>query len=324
MLDPSSRRFPGLALALLLALGLGAAPAAHAADDLDALNEELRVSVARVQYVLDKVRGLDYPLGVQDRIRKKDLVREGKSLMTSAATVAWTDEDGILRLVDSLADLRARAEAFVETVAPTWEKPRRQERATDRSPFQEVLELHDVVEDLEARYDRLTWSERAHAKEMIQQGEDIVAAIKAVRESDHVTRQDLVRKLIGVREELAALAGDARTRRTSGYAFVPTHRTRAPWTQVDHRENGFTAVRVRFLPPQSAYVTVQNDSEESRPLFLELEFHDAAGAPTGSGLYETAPLEELRAGEIREVLVPIFPTHPRFWEETRTFTAYLD
>jgi len=324
MHDFSVRLAAGLALALALLLGLASAPSARAAGDLDSLNEELRVSVARLQYALDKIRVLDYPLGAADRQRRRDLIREGKYLMERSATVAWADEQTILELTDALGDLRGRVEDFVETVVPSWEKPRRDPGSAMGSPFKEVRQFHDVAQDVETRYGGLSSSEREQAKALIQQGEDLVAGVKSVKERDHVEREELLRKLVSVREELAMLAGEARVQRSPGYAFVPTHRVRAPWTQIDHRENGFDAVRVRFLPPQSAYVTLENESDERRPVFVELEFHDAAGAPTGSGNYETAPLEEMAPGEVREVLVPIFPTHPRFWQETQTFTVYLD
>jgi hypothetical protein len=100
--------------------------------------------------------------------------------------------------------------------------------------------------------------------------------------------------------------------------------TRQQWTDVDHVENGFEAMRTRFLPPGSAHVTVKNLTDEARHLFVELEFFTAAGDRTGEGVFETARLEELRPGEVREVLVPVRPTHPQFWEATKGFTIYLD
>lgn len=321
-----SQAVPRRACRLRLALGLVlctvlAAPAV--AQDLDSLNEDLRVSVARLQYALDKLQGISFTLGVDDRRQRKALVREGKFLMERAARTGWGDETNLIDTTRQIDDLRVRVDRFLDDVAPVYERPQRTQLREWRSPFQQVLAFHDVAEDA-LRVPGLNDRERREIRMIIQQGEDIIREIRAVRESDHVVRGELVEDLIALRESLEGYVAASKIDRAPGYAFIPAHRVPQAWTSIGHTENGLTALRTRFLKPSTAYVTLRNDSPERRPVFIELEFYDAGGDLTGDGVFETAPLAELRPGEVREVLVPIFVEHSRFWNATESFAIYLD
>lgn len=325
MLDRAVRRaLPGLAGVLALTLVVFPIPAAGAPDDVDATNEELRVSTARLQFAMDKLTALDFPLGGDDRRTKRDLVRESRLLMSQAATLAWDDVESMLAMMDAMAEVRARVDDFLDHVQPSWERRRRSPRHTYRSAYMEVVKFRDVAEDLERSFGGLNDAEREEVKDLIQAGDDEVAFIKEVRESDHQERDAAVRRLIAIRTELAEWLWRSAENRRQGHAFIAQDRTHHMWLNLDHQENGFEALRARFVRPQSAYVTVRNATDEARPLFVELEFFDVAGEATGDGAYETAPLEEIRPGEVREVLVPIFPTHPRFWDATTDYRVYLD
>jgi hypothetical protein len=127
-----------------------------------------------------------------------------------------------------------------------------------------------------------------------------------------------------VRTELQSLHAAGQTDRRRGYSFVSQSRTHHSWTDVHHVENGFEAMRTRFVAPGTAYVTLKNMTDEARHVFVELEFFTAAGDRTGEGVFETASLEEFRPGEIREIMVPVYRSHARFWDATRSFSIYLD
>jgi hypothetical protein len=316
-----------LALVASMALVLAGASALPAwADDTPAdAMEELRIATARLQYALEKCDRIGYPVGGTDRRLRADILDRGRVLMKQAATVSRDNEEGIAALLQELAGVRQEALDFVERVVPIWQEPsKRPEAGLYRSAYAEVVKFHDVVEDVRQVLGTVSVAEGARVDELEQQGEDTVAAIKVVRERDHEQRAELVRKLMAIRSELQDIHDGALTDRTKGFAFVPLRRSGQLWTDVSYTENGFSALRTRFIEPGSAYVTVRNDGDEMRPAFVEIEFYDATGDRTGGGTYETAELEELRPGEVREVLVPIAPERAGFWDATRGYSLALN
>ena len=74
-----------LVLAGLLAAAL-LVPAAGA-QDLDSLNEEMRVETARLEYALEKVQKIRFPVTGDDLRARKSLLKEGRFLMKQAAQV---------------------------------------------------------------------------------------------------------------------------------------------------------------------------------------------------------------------------------------------
>jgi hypothetical protein len=308
-------------LALLAALVV---PSAFA-QDLDALNEDLRVQTARLEYALEKVQKLSYPMGADDRRARKNLIRNGRYLMKQAAQVPRGGEGQIEGLLEAMDVARTNTLEFLEGARPVWlEDQGRAPQAGYRSAYMEVIKFQDVAEDAERARDAMSAQDVARTSEIIRRGEDLVGEIKGIRESDHAGRDIRIAEMIDIRTELTDLAFATTQSKVKGYPFVALRRSGKQWTDVHHAENGFTAVRTRFLEPGSAYVTVENVSDELRHLFIELEFFSEGGDRTGEGVFETNSLEELRPGEIREVLIPIYRSHPQFWEVTRGFTIYLD
>lgn len=309
-------------LATLLAL---LSSLAASAQDLDSLNEDLRVETARLAYALEKIQRIGYPLGTDDRRSARALLRDGRFLMKQAATTSPRDVERIREVIGQLQAARVEADTFLEHVAPAWDQQVDPEGPrTYRSPYMEVIKYRDVAEDTWRGRDTLTAEERERARELIVQGDELVLDIKAVRESDHEAREERVSHLMQIRQELQALDRLDQEPRTRGYPFLSLRRARVPWTPLEHAENGFRALRTRFIEPGSAYVTVENATDEMRHLFVEMEFFTEAGDRTGHGVFETAELQELLPGEVREVLVPVYRDHPRFWQVTRSFTIYLD
>lgn len=314
-----------LPLAGLLALTL-LGPAAGA-QDLDSLNEEMRVETARLEYALEKIQNIRFPVTGDDLRVRKELIKEGRFLMKQAAQVPRDASAQIIEITRLLADKRVETSRFLEEVRPLWAEQSRAQQSRPggyRSAFVEVVKFHDVLIDAESVQDALTGEEVARVAELRRSGEDLVAQIKVVRESDHRERDRVVGELIKVREELQALHGAGQMDRRRGYSFVPQSRTRHSWTDVHHVENGFEAMRTRFVAPGTAYITLKNLTDEARHVFVELEFFTAAGDSTGEGVFETALLEEFRPGEIREILVPVYRSNAQFWNVTRSYTIYLD
>ena len=65
--EPRHRVFVGTVLTAVLLACFAAPSVVVAADELDSLNEDLRVSTARLQYAMDKLRSVHYALGGDDR-----------------------------------------------------------------------------------------------------------------------------------------------------------------------------------------------------------------------------------------------------------------
>ncbi len=308
----------GLMTALLV-------PAAGA-QNLDSLNEEMRVETARLEYALEKVQKIRFPVTGDDLRARKALLKEGRFLMKQAAQVPSDAPNQIEEITALMEAKRVEARRFMEEVKPLWaeQTATHSNRGGYRSAYAEVLKFHDVQLDAESVLDHLTADEAARVAELRQTGENLVAQIKTVRESDHRERDRLVGELMKVREELQALHGAGQSDRRRGYSFVAQSRTHHAWTEVHHVENGFEAMRTRFVSPGTAYVTLKNLTDEARHVFVELEFFTSAGDSTGEGVFETASLEEFRPGEVREILVPIYRSNDRFWTVTRSYTIYLD
>jgi hypothetical protein len=191
-------------------------------------------------------------------------------------------------------------------------------------PILDVNAFHDVAEDALSVLGGLSPAERRRVREVIQEGEEGIARVKTIGDSDHVARESELRHVNGLTRELQELHQAGMSDRRVGIPFVEARSAASGWTTVDQAENGFEVVRVRFVRPGSAHVTVRNATGAKKPLFVELEFTDMTGAPTGSAAYQTAALEEVAPDEVREVLVPIAPTHERFWDVTEGFTVHVE
>lgn len=314
-----------LVLTGLLAVALFV-PAAGA-QDLDTLNEEMRVETARLEYALEKVQKIRFPVTGDDLRERKELLKEGRFLMKQAAQVPRDAENQILEITSLMAAKRAETTRFMEEVKPLWAEQTKgssHRPGSYRSAYVEVIKFHDALIEAESVEEGLTIEEVERVAALRQTGEDLVAQVKVVRESDHRERDRVVGELMKVRAELQALHGAGESDRRRGYSFVAQSRTRHSWTDVHHVENGFEAMRTRFVSPGTAYVTLKNLTDEARHVFVEVEFFTAAGDSTGEGVFETASLEEFRPGEIREILVPIYRSDDRFWTVTRSYTIYLD
>lgn len=314
-----------IALAGLWAVAATCSTAALA-QDLDSLNEELRVETARLEYALEKVQKINYPVTGDDQRARKVLLKEGRFLMKQAAQVPRDAAPQLEEVIGLMADKREEADRFLENIKPLWadQVAGRERKGGYRSAYMEVIKFRDVATNAEAVTDGLTADEAARVAELRRQGEDLVAAIKEVRESDHRERDRLVKELIRTRDELLALQEAGESDRRRGYTFVAQSRNPHAWVNVSHVENGFHAKRARFLAPGSAYLTIENMTDEARHLFVEIEFFTAAGDRIGEGVYETPVLGELKPGETREILIPIYTDHRRFWDQAETYTLYLD
>ena len=317
--------FRRLAFAGLLAAALSSTTAV--AQDLDSLNEELRVETARLEYALEKVQKISYPVTGDDQRARKGLLKEGRFLMKQAAQVPRDAPDLIEEVIRLMGEKREEADSFLDNVKPLWADQingRGNREGGYRSAYMEVIKFRDVAVGAESVVDGLTADEAARVADLRREGEDLVMAIKEVKESDHRERDRLIRELIKVREELLTLQEAGQTDRRRGYPFVAQSRNPHDWVNVHHTENGFQAIRARFLAPGSAYVTVTNLTDEARHLFAEIEFFTAAGDRIGEGVFETPALGELKPGETREILIPVFTSHRRFWDLADTYTLYLD
>ena len=146
-------------LAGLLAAAL-LAPAA-AAQDLDSLNEDLRVETARLEYALEKVQKIRYPVTGDDHRVRKALLKEGRFLMKHAAQVPRDAPEQIEEVIGLMADKRAEADRFMEEVQPLWaeQTQNKTRRAGYRSAFVEVVKFHDVALDAQGVKDSLTHEE---------------------------------------------------------------------------------------------------------------------------------------------------------------------
>ncbi|MEM7243706.1 MAG: hypothetical protein AAF533_00095 [Acidobacteriota bacterium] len=309
------------ALALTLSLALPSSSSAQQ-DGGYRLLEDLRVATARLEFALEQTRLSDGVLGVEQRRERKILVRRSRSLMKNAAAVGATDTVTIEGLVTDLRDTRQAVLDWYDGLSSDRPSPER--KAAYRSAFMEVLKYRDVATDVQGAVDSLSLDERARLAELLTEGEGHVSTIRNKREVDHVGRQGAVMGLINVRSQLADMLAGTRQLKARQLPFVPQARVRTPWTDVGYSENGFTALRARFVRPGSAFLTVRNDADETRHLFVEVELTDVGGVRTGSGVFETADLEEFRAGEVREVLIPIEIEHRDFWNLTRQYSLYLD
>lgn len=191
-------------------------------------------------------------------------------------------------------------------------------------PVIDVNAYRDVVEDALSVLDRLSEEERAEVRELNREGDDAIRRIKDIGDSDHVGRARELDVLRGVTAQLQELHRAGVSDRRVGRPFVPANLSSTGWSEVNLGQDGLEALRVRFVRPGSAHVTLVNASSEARPAFVEVELTDAAGGVTGSGAWESSPLEDLVPGEKREVLVQIVSEHRFMWERTRAFTLHLE
>jgi hypothetical protein len=162
----------------LLALAL-LAPAAGA-QDLDKLNEDMRVETARLEYALEKVQKIRFPVTGDDLRSRKQLLQEGRFLMKQAAQVPRDAADQIEEITRLMADKRAETARFMEEVRPLWAEQTRSGTKRPggyRSAYVEVIKFHDVLLDVESVQDRLTADEVSRVAELRRAGEDLVAQI---------------------------------------------------------------------------------------------------------------------------------------------------
>ena len=134
-----------------------------------------------------------------------------------------------------------------------------------------------------------------------------------------------LRSLEDITSKLQALHQTGLLDRKKGQPFVPATRVTSSWLPLKSSEAaGLQALRARFDRPGSAWVMLHNATEQPREFFVEIEFYDHVGESTGTASVENAMRSELKAGEVRKVLVPIIPSNPRFWDETTGFTLYVE
>lgn len=321
---------------LVPALLLGAVPCvlvapssavAQDGQDLDLLYEDLKVAMTRLKYSLEKVQNIAFALGGDDASQRRDIIRRCKASLEEARALRVSDAEQVRASIDTMGALRDEANDFLKGVQPLWGEGAQAYGKKEHldSPYVEVLKFRDAAASATEVSEGLSEDENQHVRALVQEGEDTIALLKETKEKDHVATEEHLRKLGSLRQELDQLFQRGMSARGKGFPFVKLQRSgQQQWTDVSHAENGFSALRTRFIEPQSAYVTVRNDSEDLRPLFVELSFYDAVGGETGSGVLETQRLEEMRPGEVREILVPILPTHPQFWEVTRGYTVHLN
>ena len=90
------------------------------AQDLDSLNEEMRVVTARLEFALEKVQKIHFPVTGDDLRTRKALLKEGRFLMKQAAQVPRDASEQILEITSLLSAKRDEATRFMTEVKPLW------------------------------------------------------------------------------------------------------------------------------------------------------------------------------------------------------------
>ncbi len=315
-------RLLAASLALTLCASAHAAPSvkhastARTEDPLVAATDRLAAAMERAATAA--------PDDSTARRERAALLHEGRDLSTEAAV---TRREGASRAaLVARMDAVATGLVMMADVAVAEMEGEASPAASGRQPYAaiSVQHFHDVAAYVIAVLRNLTDAEKAEARQLIQAGEDLVAMVKEVRNTDHEARNGHLHAIAGITEKLKALHQKGLMDRTEGIPFLRATQVAGSWVPVGVEANGLRVLRASFLRPGSAWVMLENTTDERREFFVEMEFFDAQGAATGGARAENAALAELRPREIRRVLVPISPVHPRFWAVTQGFKVYVE
>jgi hypothetical protein len=285
-----------------------------------------RISAAResLDGALQRLR-LAPLMTVADRQEREDILQQSRHVLREADVTRRRGGslDALLAELDTLRDraLGLADDAVAETTGEPSPPPPSMRKEMDPDPLIVINVFHDVVGNAIAVQDRLTGDERTRLRDLRIGGEDLVHMIEDIRNTDHVARLRQMDSLRQVTEELRALQQAGLRDRTHGRWFIPADHVPQGWLAVGENTAGFESVRVAFEKPRTARLWVRNTSEEAKPFFVEMEFFDVVAKETGTAAFESAPREELKPGEIREIVVPISPVDRFFWDTTRTFTV---
>jgi hypothetical protein len=292
-----------------------------------AAGADLSTSRARLAGAVSTARKLKLTDDASRRARA-DLLRQAGDLRREAAhsrgTAAPADLLARMAATSDELDALGASEGMAMSAAPTEEPAEGGGLVKPDLPLVDVNAFHDIASDAIAAQGGLTTDERRRVRELVQEGEDAVARVKSIGDRDHLARQEQLDRVAAAARELQELQRAGESDRRVGRPLVRAKHAASGWLDVGQEENGFEVIRVRFVEPGSAHVTVRNTGDDSRPLFVELEFTDMTGAITGDAAYETGRLEDVRPGEVREVLALVRREHPRFWDVTQDYTIHVE
>ena len=307
--------------------------------------EDMTVARSRMNASAEKVRRTNVRLTDELKTQRRELLAEAQGLHDEAKSLSPSDEGGAARLSQEMDATRDQLDALLATMgeaatgaAPSAgtsadgaqmessgpaaiPEPIPEEPAKPAPPNVQVARYRDIARQAVDIRERLTPTEYGRVRELILSGDVVAADIEANPHEDHVARAAAVADLAGITEELHDIHVLGLTDRRKGIPFVEARSTAAGWTQVGLVQGPFAILRARFLKPGSAYVTVRNTSDVAHPFAVSLDFVDVSGQPTGNASFASQPDANLRAGEVREVLLGIAPSVERFWGLTTDFTV---
>ena len=330
---------PRLSARLLLAgLVLTLAPCAFAADEVKSAStsqseDELGAAKARLDAAATRVRNARV-MDADARTRRASLLGRAHDLRVEAATSMRkgnaradlvSSMDALTEELTEMADASVSAAEAEPGVGLGASAP---ESLTSDIPEPHaattVLRFHDVAGDVMTVFPRLSDTERDDARQLVQSGEDLIAMVKDLRRADHEAHSAHLRSLDEITAKLQALYQTGLMDRGKGQPFVPAWRTPDGYLLADSAHDDLHALRVAFVKPGTAWVTLENTSDQRREWFVEIQFYDRFGEATGAATRRSRPLEELNPHEVRKVEVQLVPTHPRFWDVTAGWSIYLE
>jgi hypothetical protein len=319
-------RFP----VLLLLLAAAALPVR--ADDT-ATPEQVQASRQGLDTAADSLWRLRTRLGSNDKHERRELLDRARRLHDKAMAIA-DDPQAAGKLVQQMDALHVELSEFFDRageapgamVEPSTRHDAPAANPMDRDPSDippvvAITTYNDVRGDALDVKSRLSATENARVAELIAEGDRVVHEIRQTAQRKHVDRADKVARLREIQGELHDIYETGITSRRKGIPMVRADLAAGNWTTVGQTQGPFTVMRTRFLRPGSAYVTVRNDGDAPRAFGIDLSFSDVVGDPTGEASWTSRDREELRAGEVREVLVQIQPSVNRFWDVTTDYTV---
>ena len=327
---------------VLLALALIVLGAASAVADPA---EDMTLARSRMNASAEKVRRSDARLTDDQKAQRRDLLAEARGLHDDSKSMSPGDDARATSLAQEMDATRDELDAFLAAVsspsatdaaaagppadgatmessgpAATFE-PIPEEPAKPATPGATVARYRDIARDVVAIRARLLRVENDRVRELIGKGDLIAKAIEMNPHEDHVAREAAMLDLTAVTDELHDMHLLGLSDRREGIPFLDARQTASGWTNVGIVQGPFAILRVRFLKPGSAYVTLRNASDAARPFAVSLAFTDVAGQPTGSAAFASQSDANLRVGEVREVLLGIAPSLERFWDLTTDFSV---
>lgn len=322
---------------LLAGLVLTLAPRAFADSEVKEAStsqaEDLGAARARLDAAVTRVRNARV-MDAEARTRRTELLGRAHDLRVEAATSMRkgnaradlaSSMDALTAELIEMADASvgaAEAESGVGLGASA-PLPRTSDLPQPHAATT-VLRFHAIAGDVMTVFPRLSDSERDDARQLVQSGEDVIAMVKDLRRADHEAHAAHMRSLDEIADKLQALYQTGLMDRGKGRPFVPAWRTPDGYLLADAAHDDLRALRVAFVMPGTAWVTLENDSDQRREWFVEVELYDRFGEATGAATRRSRPLEELKPHEVRKVELQIVPTHPRFWDVTAGWSIYLE